>query len=421
MLPYLCPKLPRCPNVPEPTHDMCFARGWVDVLCIVTTGVLLAALHLSRPRFATSLILVDVTYPGGDAFLVSSSNWTASSEGAHPRGHSLPSSSNRTSSTQTSRALPWQSHIDIVLLWSGLPTRECKSNIRCRYNGELPYTLRSIVRNLPWVHRVYILVNPDPRLHGAMHQLVPRALRGKLRFVDRCTIMPKGTCPTYNSFSASQCIHHIPGLSEHIIYAQDDVFIGQPVSPSFFFTDEGKPYVWRRGPDWGSWPHHNSHRIYEDQSKVAIKRLPQSVGPMPHFWYPALRSVLLSLELQYPEYVRFVYSHWRGRWSSRSGVENSQEEEWIAISMWELLRTGKGVFKNIEAHHRAQKRTGNYTGHVMVTNAEIPISKEGFMFMRTARPVFCNINDDFSSNEKEYHKQLRMFHDSVGMMFPDDG
>jgi hypothetical protein len=45
--------------------------------------------------------------------------------------------------------------------------------------------------------------------------------------------------PTFNSTSIESHLHRIPGLAEHFIYANDDMFLGAPVAPEDFFTSLG--------------------------------------------------------------------------------------------------------------------------------------------------------------------------------------
>ena len=49
--------------------------------------------------------------------------------------------------------------------------------------------------------------------------------------------------PTFNSNSIEFLLYKIPGLSEHFIYFNDDMYFGQPVKPSDFFTKDGKNIV----------------------------------------------------------------------------------------------------------------------------------------------------------------------------------
>jgi hypothetical protein len=61
--------------------------------------------------------------------------------------------------------------------------------------------------------------------------------------VDHTEIIPKELLPTFSSNTIELFLHKVPGLSEHFLFANDDFFFGRPVSPDFFFTQDGKPIV----------------------------------------------------------------------------------------------------------------------------------------------------------------------------------
>ena len=48
-----------------------------------------------------------------------------------------------------------------------------------------------------------------------------------------------GRLPTFNSQAIESRLHRIPGLAEHFLYLNDDVFLGRPVPPEMFFTPGG--------------------------------------------------------------------------------------------------------------------------------------------------------------------------------------
>ena len=48
-----------------------------------------------------------------------------------------------------------------------------------------------------------------------------------------------GLLPTFNSQAIESRLHRIPGLAEHFLYLNDDVFLGRPVAPTMFFTPGG--------------------------------------------------------------------------------------------------------------------------------------------------------------------------------------
>lgn len=45
--------------------------------------------------------------------------------------------------------------------------------------------------------------------------------------------------PTFNSHAIEACLHRIPGLSDHYLYFNDDIFLARPLRPEHFFTAGG--------------------------------------------------------------------------------------------------------------------------------------------------------------------------------------
>lgn len=117
------------------------------------------------------------------------------------------------------------------------------TNCEGRYkdNDELRYSLRSVEKNAPWLRRIYIVTDSQ----------VPEWLdtsNSKIRIVDHKEILPPEVLPTFNSVVIEHALYKIPGLSEHFLYANDDMFFNRPVNPEDFFTSEGKPIIrmiWR--------------------------------------------------------------------------------------------------------------------------------------------------------------------------------
>ena len=60
----------------------------------------------------------------------------------------------------------------------------------------------------------------------------------KIKIVDHTELLPKEILPTFNSSVLDYFIYKIPDLSEHFLYANDDMFINADLSPSFFFNEE---------------------------------------------------------------------------------------------------------------------------------------------------------------------------------------
>lgn len=143
--------------------------------------------------------------------------------------------------------------IDLVYLWVNgndpqwltkrnacIGKTEEKSAVNCdgRYadNDELKYSLRSIDKYAPWLRRIFIVTDNQ----------VPVWLdtsNARVRIVDHKEIMPDVCLPCFNSAVIEYFLYKIPGLAEHFIYANDDMFINKPVTPETFFGKDGLPIV----------------------------------------------------------------------------------------------------------------------------------------------------------------------------------
>jgi hypothetical protein len=270
---------------------------------------------------------------------------------------------------------------------------------RDRDNGELQYMLRSLIQHAPWVHRIFVLVNGSPEPPAWMKDFDTR-----VTFVDRCKFMPPGSCPTRNSHAVLTNLHLMSVLSEQFILAEDDIFLGVPLTPSFFFSKVGKPFVFHRA---------RPHSLYTKlPPALRGKAIPKSNGGTPHFWYPMLKSAVREIAEQYPEYTTFVSSHISGRFNSKSRATddkaNSQEEDPLGVWQSHLLTTEKGVFKNILY---AGQGIGDWEAD---PNNPAKLAK---VFGMNPLPVFLNINDVYSISPKKYNEQRIRVHSYLKTTF----
>lgn len=117
---------------------------------------------------------------------------------------------------------------------------EAKSAVNCegRYanNDELKYSLRSLEMYAPWIRRIFIVTdNQVPEWLDTSHP--------KIRIVDHTEILPAQSLPCFNSRLIEHFLWKIPGLAEHFLYGNDDMFINKPVLPETFFAKDGLPIV----------------------------------------------------------------------------------------------------------------------------------------------------------------------------------
>ena len=130
----------------------------------------------------------------------------------------------------------WNSAYQAQLRAAGRPAGDSAVN-RARFasRDELRYSLRSLEMNLPWIDKIYLvtagqrpawLAEEHPRLTVVDHREI-------FSNPDRCL-------PTFNSHAIESQLPNIPGLSEHFLYVNDDVFFGRYLHPNTFFGPAGQ-------------------------------------------------------------------------------------------------------------------------------------------------------------------------------------
>lgn len=107
---------------------------------------------------------------------------------------------------------------------------------RFRDSGELRYSLRSLAAHAPWVRDVYVVTN------GEFPPWLDTTAPG-LHLVRHSDIIAPTNLPTFNSDAIALSLRNIPGLGDHIIHFNDDVFLGRAASPGYFFERNREPIV----------------------------------------------------------------------------------------------------------------------------------------------------------------------------------
>lgn len=107
----------------------------------------------------------------------------------------------------------------------------------CR--GEIGYSVRSIIRFCPFVRRIFIVTDAQYPSHLESIFTERPDCRSRIEIVDHQAIYGDHSdlLPVFSSRSIETMIHRIPGLAEHFIYLNDDMFIGRQLRPEFFFRN----------------------------------------------------------------------------------------------------------------------------------------------------------------------------------------
>lgn len=140
---------------------------------------------------------------------------------------------------------------------------------RYRNNGELRYALRALIAYAPWLRTIHLVTNGQRPAWLTQDGQFPSGFTAnhpQIRFADHREFIPAEFLPTFNSHVIESFLHRLPGLAEHYIYCNDDVFLGRPTRKTDFFTPNGLPlcfmdwrplrafgYGWRPSAHSASW------------------------------------------------------------------------------------------------------------------------------------------------------------------------
>lgn len=184
------------------------------------------------------------------------------------------------------------------------------SPARYRHVDELRYALRSVHMYAPWVRRIFIATDSPTPDWLADHPKVT-IVRSEEFFADTSTL------PTHNSHAVEAQLHRIPGLAEHFLYSNDDMFFARPVEPEMFFGPTGVTRFVECGVRIGvGGP--AAHRSGHDNGLRVNRALLQErfgrtiVRDLEHCAAPLQRSVMAELEREFPDdFARTAASRFR--------------------------------------------------------------------------------------------------------------
>lgn len=133
--------------------------------------------------------------------------------------------------------------IDFVVLWvdgndpewlteknkyRSAVTDDSNSANRFRDWGLMPYWFRAVEKYAPWVRTIHFVTwghvpawldLDHPKLHHVRHE----------------DYIPPEYLPTFSANTIEMNIHRIPGLAEHFVYFNDDMFLLRPMREEAFF------------------------------------------------------------------------------------------------------------------------------------------------------------------------------------------
>ena len=195
-----------------------------------------------------------------------------------------------------------------------------EADARYRQVDELKYALRSVYLFAPWVRNIFIATD-SPRPAWLDEHPRVQLMRSEQFFADSSVL------PTHNSQAVESQLHNIPGLSEHFLYSNDDMFFGRPVPPSMFFSSGGVTKFIEATTRIGLGFSDPSRSGFENSARVNRDLLLKKFGHvitrhLEHTPAPLRKSVIELLESDFPEEFRRTAAS-RFRSKSDISVTNS--------------------------------------------------------------------------------------------------
>lgn len=200
-------------------------------------------------------------------------------------------------------------------------------------HDELKYSLRSLAMYADFVRHIYLVTDGQKP-----HWLNDRA--EGITVVDHRDIFPPDVLPVFNSHAIETRLHHIPGLSEHYLYFNDDVFVGRRVTAEHFFHGSGLMKIPVSPLKIGVGKPHAEETATNSASKNVRGLLLEKFGRMTtnnfmHTPLPQRGEALRALEELFPEDV--------GR-TTASRFRSPQDIAMTAPLLYQYaLMTGRGV------------------------------------------------------------------------------
>lgn len=196
----------------------------------------------------------------------------------------------------------WRARMHAARECLDLTTTEASSLSEARFTSrdELKYSLRSVEYYASWVRHIFIVT--DEQVPAWLDTDHP-----KITVVDHRDIFTNPeVLPVFNSHAIESQLHHIPGLSDHYLYLNDDCFFLRPTDPELFFTANGlaKHFPSVVPVDIGSWSPRDLPIISaakQGRDHLLEKYDRTITHRFKHTPHPQLREVLETMEYEEPE------------------------------------------------------------------------------------------------------------------------
>lgn len=179
---------------------------------------------------------------------------------------------------------------------------------RYRDWDNLQYWFRGVEKCAPWVRKIHFVTwGHIPQWLNTEHP--------KLHIVRHEDFIPEKFRPTFNSHTIEWNFHRIPGLAEHFVYFNDDMFLLKSTNREDFFKN-GKPVdMLALQPDVANADDQTMPYIYLNNAMLLAKyfdkrdNIKNQPGAYFHIGYPLMYFMYNMLELAFPRFTGFYTVH----------------------------------------------------------------------------------------------------------------
>lgn len=262
-------------------------------------------------------------------------------------------------------------------------------------NDELKYSFRSIEKYAPWIRKIFVVTdNQTPKWLDASNP--------KVRIVDHTEIMPAESLPCFNSTVIEHNLYKIPDLAEHFIFANDDMYINQPVTPDTFFAKDSLPIIRMHRRPLKKW-------IVLYKTKILGKTLEN--------YNQKIHNAALLVEQKYGTYYNGRTHHNIDAYL-RSSYQHVRElfDKEISPTMCNHKRSPKDIHRNLYSYVAlAEKRA-----HLCYVSEHKSLrfrihKKELYEKFEKYNPVFFCMNDSQFANDDDRKRAIEF----LQKLFPE--
>jgi hypothetical protein len=303
--------------------------------------------------------------------------------------------------------------IDLVYLWVNgndpkwIAKREAllgessfsntQENCKGRYvdNQELKYSLRSVEKYAPWIRKIFIVT--DNQTPDWLDTSNP-----KIQIVDHTEILPAESLPCYSAFILEHHLHKIPGLAEHFLFANDDMFFNKPVTSETFFDKDNLPWIRMSRRPFRKW-------IYKFKLGLLKKKLKNYAN--------SIHNAALLVEKKYGIYYSCKAHHNIDAYlkSSYAHTREMFDKE-ISTTLTNHLRASNDIQRSLYSYVALAEKQGHLLYVTERTSLRLHIhNNRKYKKFERHNPMFFCLNDSEYASDDDRRRATAF----VAKLFPE--